>query len=267
MSNIKDTVGDTYKEAVSELGDTSQAEEQDNSVQFSVDDLVDIDFGDDDIFGSEESFKGVKPADALKNADPEVKKLYANLRKDYTRKTQELAKQRNELEAQKRALIESDFFKENQEKALRDLGDSELLVDDEVKQYVEREVARRMQDMMKPMETEYKMQQRKLQLDGFKQEHPDWSEYKNEMFELLKSNENMTFDNAYFIVKGKTSTKKMREYEGQLNERNKLIKDAGLKIGGRRRTEGGNLPARQEGMSDRERARQIYNWVKSQNSK
>ena len=87
-----------------------------------------------------------------------------------------------------------------------------------------------MAEVLQPMQTEWEVQQRRAKLDKFKSENPDLEAYKTEIVEVLKTNDNLSLEQAYYLVKGKTQTEKLRQAEQELNAYKVAAKDYGLKV-------------------------------------
>ena len=179
----------------------------------------------------------------------EGQKFVGNLRKSYTQKTQELAQQRKELakaradlESQRKALVESQFSQEVQEAAEAEDVKVDVLDDESVAKRIEQEVARRINEMMKPMREEYSVQQRKIALQSFKSEHPDLEDYKTEIASELQSNEHINLEQAYWMVKGRKLEEQRKEQDSELKAYRHAARQAGLKVGGLNRGKKAGVP-------------------------
>ena len=172
----------------------------------------------------------------------DAKKLIANMRSDYTRKTQELAEQRRAFEAQQTAMAKNeDFFKSLEETASEELVFNPY---DEAsfQAAVRQEVAKKLQEAMQPMRQEHQVQQRKAQLDNFKAQHPDLDDIKMDVGKLLMSNKEMLLEDAYWIVKGKNLSRQQSDQAQELTRYREAAKAAGLKVGGSSRARSGGVP-------------------------
>lgn len=178
----------------------------------------------------EGEFKGVDYNKTISELSEDGKKILANLRSDYTRKTQEIARQQKELEAQRQALLESDAYKSIQQKAQEAPVDADPWDPQAFNTRIEQEVAKRLADVLKPMQQEWEVQQRRQKLDKFKSENPDLEGYKSEIVEVLKTNDALTLEQAYYLVKGKNQTEKLRQAEQELSAYKTAAKDYGLKV-------------------------------------
>lgn len=178
----------------------------------------------------EGEFKGVDYNKTINELPDDAKKILANLRSDYTRKTQEIARQQKEIEAQRQALLQSDAYKNIQQKAQEAPVDADPWDPAAFNQRIEQEVAKRLADVLQPMQQEWEVQQRRAKLDKFKSENPDMESYKTEIVEVLKTNDNLSLEQAYYLVKGKSQTDKLRQAEQELNAYKTAARDYGLKV-------------------------------------
>lgn len=178
----------------------------------------------------EGDFRGIDYNRTISELSDDGKKILANLRSDYTRKTQEIARQSKELEGQRQALLESDAYRNIQARATEAPVDADPFDPQAFNQRIEQEVAKRLADVLKPMQNEYESQQRRQKLERFKSENPDLESYKTEIVEVLKTNENLNLEQAYYLVKGKTQTQKLRQAEQELVAYKTAAKDYGLKV-------------------------------------
>lgn len=178
----------------------------------------------------EGDFRGIDYNRTISELSDDGKKILANLRSDYTRKTQEIARQSKELEGQRQALLESDAYRNIQARATEAPVDADPFDPQAFNQRIEQEVAKRLADVLKPMQNEYESQQRRQKLERFKSENPDLETYKSEIVEVLKTNDNLNLEQAYYLVKGKTQTQKLRQAEQELVAYKTAAKDYGLKV-------------------------------------
>jgi hypothetical protein len=146
--------------------------------------------------------KGVNWNDTVSGLPDDAQKLLANLRADYTKKTQDLARQRKALESERKALLNEDYLANINEKANQEIQ-FDPFDNDSVNARIEQEVAKRMQQMIQPLQQEYELQQRQMALDNFKSAHPDLQDYKTEIAKLLMTDQSLNLERAYYIVKGK----------------------------------------------------------------
>ena len=175
-----------------------------------------------------------------KNQTPEVQRAMQSLRKNYTQKTQELSKQRKEAKQQhekalalQKNLYESDAYKNLQ--SLADEAGEEFDPFDEssFKKYVEKAVAKRLQSVLEPMYQEQQKVQARSKLNNFIEEHQELKtddKFKAEVKTVLVSNENLTLEQAYWIVKGKSAKEQFNQLTMKEDNRRRAARAAGLKI-------------------------------------
>ena len=130
----------------------------------SLDDMQDVDLPEG---------KGIDFRQVIDKLPDDAKTLIGNLRADYTRKTQELANQRKQLESEMKALTESEFFSKVKERAEAPDVELDPYNTDSFNQRIEQEVARRLQEMYEPVRQQQELQMRQLKLQEFKTATPD----------------------------------------------------------------------------------------------
>ena len=178
----------------------------------------------------EGNFTGVDYNKTISELPDDAKKILANLRSDYTKKTTEIAAQRRELDAQRAAMLESQAMRDLQAKASETPVDADPWDATSFNNRIEQEVAKRLNQVLKPMQDEYAGQQRRAKLDKFKSDNPDLETYKTEIVEVLKSNEALSLEQAYYFVKGKNQTDTMRKQQEELAAYKDAARNYGLKV-------------------------------------
>ena len=212
----------------------AKPERADDDYEGKIEDLIEA-AKNDEILASEENHKGINIDETLRGLPDDAKKMLSNMRKDYTHKMQALAEERRNLEAQQKALVESDAYKTIREAAENKVGEFDPYDPDSFVKHIEHAVAKKIADLYKPVQQEYELQQTRTRLQAFVAEHPDVKEnvaIRDNVRDMLMKNEHMTLETAYWAVKGKhlqqTQTRMAEE-----NQRYKdALKEAGLKIGG-----------------------------------
>ena len=179
----------------------------------------------------------------------------ANLRADYTRKTQALAEERKQLEAMRNSLSNSEFNQKIDEVANAETVQLDPYDDNSFNARIEQEVARRLQEMMKPIRMEQEMSNKRQALENFKRDNPDLMDYRSEVAELLQGNDALSLQDAYYIVKGRKTQTRLQELENENKLRTEKMREAGLKIS--TGTRGGDRPPK--GL----RGYEVYKWYKS----
>lgn len=178
----------------------------------------------------EGEFKGIDYNKTISELPDDAKKILANLRSDYTRKTQEIARQSKELEGQRAALLESDAYKSIQQKAAEAPVDADPFDPAAFNTRIEQEVAKRLAEVLRPMQDEFTQQQRRTKLERFKSDNPDLETYKTEIVEVLRGNDALTLEQAYYMVKGRASTEGLRRAQDELVAYKTAARDYGLKV-------------------------------------
>ena len=226
---------------------------------------------EDEIFQSEEDYKGVDYKAVMQDLSPEAKKLFHNLRSSFTKKTQSISDQKKALEnakaalhAREKALFESDFYKSVSEKAAVENKDFDPYDTKSFESRIEQEVARRMTEMMEPMRQAHVLQQQKHKLETFKAQHPDLETFKGEIVEVLKEHKHMNLEQAYWQVKGRKLAEDMKTQEADLANYKKVAREAGLKVGGASRGSAGGIP---QHIMERDDPVAIYNWIRENKGK
>ena len=250
----------------------SEAQEaaQEPSQESSIDDLLSADIPDP-IFKSEENYTGINYQDVVQSLPDDAKKIIANLRSSYTKKTQELAEQQKimkqhveEITAQRKAMFDSDFYSNIQQQASQENKDLDPYDPKSFESRIQNEVAKRMQEMLKPMKQAQELQQQKYALETFKREHPDLESMKKEVAGVLMQNEHMNLEQAYWVVKGKKlQAESKRQYE-ELGRYKQAARSAGLKVGGANRGSNRGVP---QYVLDKDDPIAVYRWLEANKGK
>ena len=203
--------------------------------------------------------------DSVYNSVPEnVQRAMASLRADYTRKTQELAKQRRGVEDLQANLTNSDAFKALQQQARAAAAEGEEFDPFDAKSfesYVDRMVAQKLQSVLQPMYEEQQKTQSKRKVEDFMDAHPDIKEdgLRQEVYTTLKENTDMNLEQAYWIVKGKRSQQSQQQEQRKAQQKRELSRQADDRIGNGRKS-GLTAPSDTAQMS----AADIYNYLLAQ---
>ena len=202
--------------------------------------------------------KGIDYNRVLKELPDDAQKLLANMRASFTKKTQELAEERRQMHAQMEALTKSGFTQKLSEVADRD---TELDPYDpqSFNAKIQEEVARRMREMVQPLEEQYQLDQIKLRYDRFKAENPDLlqPEIKSGVKKLLDENPALDLPTAYKLVKAERIIKERDQQAEELGALRDAARQFGLKTSNGRHT--GNLKP-PPGL----KAHEIYTWISKQ---
>jgi hypothetical protein len=203
--------------------------------------------------------KGIDYNRVISSLPEDAKNLLSNLRADYTRKTQELAEQRKSLEAMRNSLSNQEFNTKIDSVANAETVKLDPYDDNSFNARIEQEVARRLQEMMKPIRMEQELTNKRAQLDKFKSENPDLMDYREDIASLLKSNQALSLQDAYHIVKGRKTQDRLKELEAENMQRKEKMREAGLKIS--TGTRGSDKPPK--GLKGYE----VYKWLEARKTK
>lgn len=237
--------------------------------ELNIDGLAKVDL-EDPVFKSDENYK-VKYDEVVSALPEDAKKIVANLRSSYTKKTQEMAKlkraaeqEREAIAAQRQALFDSESYKKLEETAKKDPSEWDPYSKDSFEDRVKREVAQQMKNVLEPMREKQAVQTRQNELRHFKSENPDLTEYKHDIFGLLKTNPHLSLEDAYWQVKGRKLAAQEKETASELTRYKKAAKSAGLKVGGASRGSASGIP---KYIIDQDDPSAIYNWLKENKAK
>lgn len=184
---------------------------------------------EDPIVNTEEPYKDIDYNTVLSALPENARKLVANLRADYTRKTQQLAEMRKQLEAQLTNSLSDDYYTKLQQLASQQ---PEYNPFDPASQeaVIEAKVAQRLQELVAPIRQQQQQLQLQQKYEAFVQEHPDFEEYKDEVETLLKENDRLLTPEAYHIVRSRKLAERANAQKEELERLRKQALDAGLKV-------------------------------------
>jgi hypothetical protein len=222
MENTETVQNDTSvtaDNAVTETPNVSDAE-----LDLTIEQLIKLNEQDFEEFKDDAQHKGMKPLhDWLKHVPPDVRKHIANLRADYTRKTQQLATERSELEkvrgelyATREGVINGPLAK--MVKEVDTTEEYDLFDTEGMKKEIQRQATLMLQQMLKPAQEEVAAQQRRVELDRFKAENPELitDEYRFPVAKMLQERPELKLEDAFYIVKAKVETEKLKAQRTQL---------------------------------------------------
>lgn len=223
--------------------DNAAAKEADAvSAQYAKreEDIKDVNIDNAPDFGMSET-KGLNYNQVFDGLPEDAKKIIANLRSDYTKKTQSIAEQRKQLEADRKALLESGFY-DNMAKQADVSVELDPFNAGSIEAKIQQEVAKRMREMLEPMRQEAEVNKRAIALDNFKRENPDIETYRVDIARELMKDKNLTLEKAYWMVKGQKTTEISKQTAHELAQYKKAAQDYGLKVGGANRGSGSQIP-------------------------
>jgi|GEM_PF-2939690 len=195
--------------------------------KFNLEELISTHF-DDPVMAEPglEHKIGLPYDQVLKHIPENGRKVIQNLRASYTKKTQELAQERanlesmrEELDRQKRMMTESEWAK-GIKKTAEDNSEIDIWDEEGRKAAIKREAAKMMQDMIKPLQEEMAAEKRSMEIEKFKVAHPDLTEMRMDIAKLLMERSELKLEDAYYLVKAKkTSEREIEDKKAKVNER------------------------------------------------
>ena len=138
--------------------------------------------------------------EAVKRVPPGVAKLMRKMQADYTKKTQEVATQRKELQQERESLLKMKV------EVPTDLGEYDPFNEGSVQKRIEAEVAKRMKELLEPMQQEAELLKAENDYSNFLAENPDFKTdtgLRSEVQALLEANPALDLNTAYWAAKGK----------------------------------------------------------------
>ena len=177
----------------------------------------------------------------FEQADENSQRAMQQLRADYTRKTQELANQRKELDQQRQELQalqanlqDNAAFKAIKEAAEADAGEFDPFDNESFQRYVNKMVAEKLQAVLQPMAEQQMRHQAQTKIQSFMTQHPELKTdetLRTEVRKTLESNDNLSLQDAYWIVRGRQSYESSERQQLQQLAFSQAAKTSGLKIG------------------------------------
>jgi hypothetical protein len=128
--------------------------------------------------------------------------------------------------------------------------------------YVNRTVAQRLQAVLQPMYEEQMKTQSQRKVNDFMDEHPELrtdEEMRRQVYDMLKTEEQMTLEQGYWIVKGKMAQKSQEDEDRKARQKRDMSRQAADRVGNGRRN-GMTAPPSASNMS----AADIYNYLLAQ---
>jgi hypothetical protein len=242
--------------------ESGNVEELDN---ISLESLLALTKDDVEEFDDEVNHVGMKPlADWMKNVPSDVRKHLANIRRDYTVKTQEISKIRASLQDKEAEIMRKNEHIMNGPLAQK-LGsidtteEYDLFDKDGMKKEIQRQAALMLREMIEPAQKELESQQRTLQLEAFKKANPELSDpaYRGPILEMLSSRPELKLEDAFYIVKAKVDSAKLADERAAIDASKRLRKDVALKSSVGSRTAVSATPKFKNAI-------EAYNWHKAQ---
>lgn len=224
----------------------------------SIDDLVSaVERTTDPVFQAKEDHKGVDWDAVLASSTPEQKMILANLRADYTRKLQSVAQERKAVERERTTFTQSEAYRQLQALAQAEGVEVDPYNPDSILTRMKQEIAKTMMEAFQPVVEQQAQEAQAAKLETFKLAHPDLSEHRMEIAQLLQSNEHLGLEEAYWIVKGKAETTRRTTLEAETVALREAARKAGLRVGGGARNTKPEPPASMT------HPRDLYRWYKA----
>ena len=232
--NDNTPVEGTDEVEVAEDVEVEQVEVEDEGQSFTLDDLLGITDEDFEEFGDDANHKGMKPLNEWMGHVPEdVRKHIANFRSDYTRKMQQIAQQRKELEGLRQELLSTKESTLNSPllETFADIdpeAQHDIYSEDGMKAEIKRQAAEMLKEMMKPAQEKIQQERRQMELNNFKTEHPELTqeEYRLPIAKMLMERPELRLEDAYFIVKAKVDSERLSAEKREIAQRRTTRKEA-----------------------------------------
>ena len=228
MTDPNDTTPDGTVEETTETEETADIE------PMTIEELMALNEEDYEEFTENANHTGMKPLhEWLHNVPEDVRKHVANLRSSYTRKTQEIAEMRRELEQERKALlaqqdltVNNPYLKETQ-KHLETDEEYDLYTQEGMQKEIKRQAAKMLQEMMQPAQQEIQLKQRQMQLQELKNSNPELTqdEYRLPIAKMLMERPELKLEDAFYIVKAKVDSEKARAEREQMAQQRASRKD------------------------------------------
>jgi mRNA-degrading endonuclease YafQ of YafQ-DinJ toxin-antitoxin module len=145
---------------------------------------------------------------------PEAQRAMAELRKAFTKKTQELAAEKRKIEAQNKAFSDSGLIDELRSQAGKVPEDFDPFNAEHIQQLIEAKVASRLQQVLEPLHKKNQQHAAAAKYTTFKEAHPDLTGdpiVKQGVYKALQANPNLKLEDAYWAVKGRIAEQNQRQ--------------------------------------------------------
>lgn len=179
--------------------------------------------------------------DTIYKEQPEqVQRAMAEMRKAFTRKTQELAAERRKLEAQNQALMQSGLMEELTAQAGAAPENFDPFNPDHIKQVIESKVAARLKEVLEPLHKQNQQHEAKARYQNFKEQHPDLLQddgVKKGVYDALQKDPSLKLEQAYWMVKGRMADAAQQKAQSRAAlqrraaQRAALVTDRGVRPG------------------------------------
>jgi hypothetical protein len=160
---------------------------------------------------------------------PEAQRAMAELRKAFTKKTQELAAQKRQIEAQNKAFSDSGLMESLQDRAGKTLKDFDPFNAEHIQQLIDSKVAEGIRQVLEPFHKKNQLHERNAAYTTFKEQHPDLmtdEAVKSGVLSQLKSNPKIKLETAYWVVKGRLAAAEKKQQASRREVRQRAAKRA-----------------------------------------
>lgn len=167
-------------------------------------------------------------SDAMERVPPDIRDLMKQMQGDYTRKTQDVAEQRREFKREREALIRGT----QSLKAPDELPEYDPFNEQSIAARIEAEVAKRLREVLDPMEQEYHSMKAEDSYNSFLGEHPDLKTdegLRTDIQAMLEANEALDLETAYWAAKGRRKTTERAQEEQTRSARKRAEREAAFK--------------------------------------
>ncbi len=145
--------------------------------------------------------------DAMKQVPKDIAALMKNMQGDYTKKTQEVAAQRKEMQREREALMKA---KQALEAQAVEIPEYDPFNEASIQARIEAEVQKKLAEALAPMEQEYQILAAEEQYQNFVRDNPDFTSdagLRTEVQKTLETNPSLDLETAYWAVKGRLGSK------------------------------------------------------------
>jgi hypothetical protein len=223
MFNATETVTDDTSVQTDNVQTETPSTDQ---LDLTIDEIIKLSEQDFAEFKDDAQHKGMKPlAHWLQHVPEDVRKHIANLRADYSRKTQSLSAERKEIERLREEIVNTkagviDGPLAKMVKEVDTAAEYDLFDPDGMKNEIKRQATLMLQEMLKPAQEQVQAEQRKLSLERFKAENPELTqpEYRAPIIQMLQERPELKLEDAFYIVKAKIDSSKLSEERKRIAE-------------------------------------------------
>jgi len=197
-----------------------------DELDLTIEEIIKLNEGDFPEFKDDAQHKGMKPlAHWMQHVPEDVRKHIANLRADYSRKTQALSAERKEIERLREEIVntKAGVIDGPLAKMVKDVdtqAEYDLFDPDGMKNEIKRQATLMLQEMLKPAQEQVQAEQRKFALERFKAENPELTqpEFRGPILQMLQERPELKLEDAFYIVKAKIDATKLAEERKRISE-------------------------------------------------